>query len=471
MIARAQAGSGFSSLLAYLMRGKKGDERERVEWTSTRGLPFDNPSIVPAMMQALADQAPRVQKPVYHLSISLDPKERLDRAGFEKVVDCTLCDLGLEEHQAILVAHNDREHQHVHVMVNRVHPETFRAWSNRFDYARIEKSLRQQEREMGLREVPGRHFALDGKERFRGGARSIPTGARRAAERTGQPSFVELARQVVRPELRRARSWDQLHSRLDDLGLKLAKRGRGLVVLNGEQAVKVSLVDRQASLAKLELRFGAWQPPSKVQGPTVERWRDVVLLRRVGDRLARDRAVEDGRERDVRAERFERRRLEEEFLRQKRQLSDRLDRQLAWVYRDSATARQLLDRATNDVVLAASMERKPETLGQLRGRGGIFPSAERWEALDRVPQVAATFRKLASLGQAPTMPLRAPPTAAPPRPIRRLDRLAGRLIHKLGWKLAARVLPLPHLHALRLALKVGREVLAPVREMGRGRGF
>ena len=54
---------------------------------------------------------------------------------------------------------------------------------------------------------------------------------------------------------------------------------------------------------------------------------------------------------------------------------------------------------------------------------------------------------------------------------RRLDRLAGRLIHKLGWKLAARVLPLPHLHALRLALKVGREVLAPVREMGRGRGF
>ena len=470
MIARVTLGSGFAELMRYLMRGKGGDSPERVEWTASRSLPFKDPALVPVVMQAVADQAPRVEKPVYHLMISLDQGERLDQLTFEGVVDRTLADLGLEDHQALVVAHRDREHAHVHVMVNRVHPETLKAWSNRFDYARIEKSLRQQERELGLREVPGRHFALPGQDRFQGASRTLPTGARRAAERTGRPSFVELARDLARPELRRAQSWSELHKQLDDLGLGLAKRGRGLVLFDGERAVKISLVDRQASLAKLETRFGIWQPPSKEQKPSAERWRDVVLLRRLGERLSRDRATEDSREQDARAERFEYHRAKEERLREKRQLSDRLDRQLARIYRDPARARRLLmDRAKDDVALPASLVQRPEAFGQLRGRGGMFTSAERWEALDVVPEAAATLRQVVALGQAPTQTPRVTQPAIQERRTRRLDRLAGRLIRKLGWKLAARVLPLPHLHALRLTLKVGRAVLAPVRDLGRER--
>ena len=36
----------------------------------------------------------------------------------------TLDVLKMEEHQALIVCHNDTAHPHVHVIVNRVHPET-----------------------------------------------------------------------------------------------------------------------------------------------------------------------------------------------------------------------------------------------------------------------------------------------------------------------------------------------------------
>src|SRR5919204_648282 len=80
------------------------------------------------------------------------------------VVDCVLSDLGLSEHQAVMVAHQDRPHAHVHVMVNRVHPETGVAWERWQDRPRIERTLREAERALGLREVSGRLYQLDGRE-------------------------------------------------------------------------------------------------------------------------------------------------------------------------------------------------------------------------------------------------------------------------------------------------------------------
>ena len=61
-------------------------------------------------------------------------------------------------------AHQDREHAHLHVMVNRVHPETGVAWERWQDRPVIERALREQERVYGLREVPGRLHQLDGRE-------------------------------------------------------------------------------------------------------------------------------------------------------------------------------------------------------------------------------------------------------------------------------------------------------------------
>src|SRR5207237_4625275 len=165
--------------------------------------------------------------------------------------------LGLAEHQALMVAHQDRAHPHVHVMVNRVHPETGVAWERWQDRPRIERTLRELERELGLREVAGRLYQLDGQEAPE--PARLTSGERRQAERTGEPAFPDRVRAHL-PELRAARSWTELEERLAAHGLRLERKGQGLVITDGKQQVKASRVARDLSLRRLEQRFGIPYP-------------------------------------------------------------------------------------------------------------------------------------------------------------------------------------------------------------------
>src|ERR1041385_2877856 len=120
----------------------------------------------------------------------------------QTVANRVLADLGLSEHQALLVAHWDREHPHVHIMVNRVHPVTGRAWDRWQDQPRIQQTLRILEREFGLREVAGRLYQLDGQEPPE--RAPLTNGERRQAERSGNPAFPDSVRAHL-AELRAAR--------------------------------------------------------------------------------------------------------------------------------------------------------------------------------------------------------------------------------------------------------------------------
>ena len=42
----------------------------------------------------------------------------------EKAADSYLRFMGFDEHQAVYIAHKDTEHPHLHIILNRVHPET-----------------------------------------------------------------------------------------------------------------------------------------------------------------------------------------------------------------------------------------------------------------------------------------------------------------------------------------------------------
>ncbi len=116
-------------------------------------------------MRATAGQNVRVKEPVYHLALSFDPGDAVDRAAMERVADRVLETLGLQEHQVLIVAHADREHAHMHLMVNRVHPETGKVWSRWQDYPAIQRVLREEEEVLGLRRVPGRFAERAASER------------------------------------------------------------------------------------------------------------------------------------------------------------------------------------------------------------------------------------------------------------------------------------------------------------------
>src|SRR6266550_7988196 len=127
MIGVSSSNKSFRVLARYLSEGRTGVAQNRVGWVASRNLPTDDPELAARIMRATAGQNVRVKEPVYHLALSFDPGDAVDRAAMERVADRVLETLGLQEHQVLIVAHADRKHAHMHLMVNRVHPETGRS--------------------------------------------------------------------------------------------------------------------------------------------------------------------------------------------------------------------------------------------------------------------------------------------------------------------------------------------------------
>ena len=153
MISVSSSGRSFKALGRYLVEGRDRAAEGRVAWSSARNLPTDDPELAAKIMRATASQNARTSQPVYHLVLSFDPRDAVDRATMERIADHVLDELRLREHQVLIVAHADREHAHMHLLVNRVHPETGKMWDRWQDYPTIQRVLRQEERALGLRAV------------------------------------------------------------------------------------------------------------------------------------------------------------------------------------------------------------------------------------------------------------------------------------------------------------------------------
>lgn len=250
MVGKVTSGSSFSGLADYLT-----GRPERVAWTEPRWLLGTDPKEIAREMEAAAGQSSRVEKPVYHLSISFGAGDHPTREQMREAAERVLDRLGLSEHQAFLVAHNDTDHPHVHIMVNRVHPETGKAWQTRHDYARIEQVLRSLEKEWGLTPVPGHHAREKGAPAPDRTA-TRQTGEIRQMRRTGEAPFPDVVRARVGKDIAQAKSWAELMGALRQHGLRVEARGRGAVITDGRHYAKASSVDREASLPRLERRFG-----------------------------------------------------------------------------------------------------------------------------------------------------------------------------------------------------------------------
>jgi len=505
VIAKARTGSTFGGLQQYLLRaegqeldagrglqeyllsGRSGEEADRVAWTSARNLPVDDPECAALVMQATAEQNPRVQKPVYHLSLSAAPGEQFSRQHWERMADRVLRDIGLHQHQALLVAHRDTTHQHIHLMINRVHPDTLKAWSNSHDYARLERSERHLEREHQLREVPGRHYQLDGQEQPRGD-RGPTAGERQAAKRTGEEAWAERVRFQVRNDLKQAQSWPDIEKRLAGHGLRLQKRGPGLVVTDGERQVKASRIHRGSSYQRLAERFG-----SRFEDWKRDRGALVKAVGRV-ERVERLRTDLHHRRERFRAEAAKAKSWVSQYRRlnrSAREVSQRLGADLARAYRpeELRTVRRRLAQLAHRGEWGRAvrvLRDEPERLGKLRGSNVMgVKSAER-KAAHRASRSAA--EQVKSLGV--LRPARRRMAGERRGVVRSLKRARARLgaVHRVlqglpsgktlqgqlarvavrvGVKAAELVIPRPAVQVLRAALALAK--LAQEATMGRGR--
>lgn len=258
----AGSGGGFRGVVNYLMLGKKDEpDPDRVAWVQVHNMLTENADLVPRIMRATANQSARCKKPVYHLAIAWHENENPTDDMMREVGAQTLKDLELEEHQALFIAHKDTAHKHLHIVINRVHPETTKAWSNSNDYKRIELSLRKQAEARGLPYVPGR---FNDPEKFGGKGRGARNGEYQAAVRHGKPppkgmwskEDVAALRGLLGPVFTEARSWDDLETKVGALGFRVSPKGQGLIIEGADGYMKLSNLGKQVRLASLEDSFG-----------------------------------------------------------------------------------------------------------------------------------------------------------------------------------------------------------------------
>ena len=98
----------------------------------------------------------KLAKPVVHYTLSWAKDESPDRAEMNRAADQTLKALGLERHQALIVAHRDTDHPHLHVVANRVDPETGKAAKLGNDRLKLANWAERWERDRGGIKCPER---------------------------------------------------------------------------------------------------------------------------------------------------------------------------------------------------------------------------------------------------------------------------------------------------------------------------
>jgi len=248
---------GFRHLARYI-QGR--DTKPRGTWFHAANLPGvsgkDDLALACKLVDAVQAQNTRAgSKRTYHLVISLDPNDRrLERGELQQIVERLVDTLGLSEHQYIAVRHNDTDHEHIHVAINKIHPETFRIHSPAWDHHKLFTGARALERELGL--TPLRSRTRDREK--------VPQRAADCEAHHGIDSFARWARENLRPALRATelRSWDDVRDVCSRFGVVIRPHGNGLVFEDADRAVRVkaSFVAREFSKARLCQRLGPFQP-------------------------------------------------------------------------------------------------------------------------------------------------------------------------------------------------------------------
>lgn len=260
MVANIKSGNSFGHLLRYLTNENK------KEWMDERNIGTVNPDLAKVLMDDVAGQSDQIEKPVYHVSLSWSKFDNPSKHQMIEVVDRWLDHMGLDEHQCVMVAHGDTDHPHLHLAINRVHPETEKAWDRWKDRETSEEILRELEDEFGWEKTYGKNYSEISKE-FDEYRREL-WEEHRAREKKEVAEALGINQSEVddRPlkeralelkdQLFQAQSFKEFDQILDKNGLWLDRKGQGMVVTDGAYQMKASDINRHLSGPKLEEKFG-----------------------------------------------------------------------------------------------------------------------------------------------------------------------------------------------------------------------
>ena len=397
--------ASIRDLADYIRAPEKVNTAEKMMYAGGRGFISDSHAAQREEMIALASEAVRSRNPVNHYIISWREGEQPSPAQIEEAVSIFVEELGVQAHQAIYALHKDTDNLHLHIAINRVHPDTLKCVEiNRgFDIEAAHRAIARIEHDQGWqREQNGRYQVLENGELGRehndpGKARQPDQRQRDMEHRTGAKSAERIAIEEGAPIIKQSQTWEQLHHELSREGMRYEKTGSGATLFVGEVGVKASSADRGASLSKLQKRLGPYQPPPQ-RDPVAQRapepikpdlpgWNDYITGRQAhyaeknAAKLAQDKR--QAQERNALAEEHKRRR----------------DKQLRGNWKGKGellNAMRSVIAAGQAAEKAALKEKHRQERAQHRQQFRPYPDLEQWQRLQHRPALAEQWRYRAS---------------------------------------------------------------------------
>jgi hypothetical protein len=178
MIAKAVKGKGFRGALEYDLTKEKGQLLDS-------NMAGKNPRQLAEEFGQIRKLKPNLGKAVLHVSLSAALGERLTDDQWREIGRHYLTGMGLDNNQYVMTRHMDTEHEHIHLVVNRIQFDG-QVTSDSQDFKRQDKLMRQIEKQFGLVEIAPA-YGLDGKKAS--GRKAPGKDEMEAGLRTGQPSI------------------------------------------------------------------------------------------------------------------------------------------------------------------------------------------------------------------------------------------------------------------------------------------
>ena len=244
--------SSFGNLVKYISNSQ--EKQERVG--EIRLTNFQNETLEWAVAEALAVQQCNQRAEgdkTYHLLISFAPGEQPSAEVLRDIEDHMCAAIGFGEHQRVSAVHHDTDNLHIHIAINKIHPERYTIHEPYRDYKVRSDMCAVLEREHGLQ-------LTNQKGRKRGSE----NGADDMEQHAGIESLLGWIKRECADQLTQAHTWNDLHEVMRKNGLELQERGNGLVITDGSGVgVKASSVSRNLSKPSLEKRLGAFEGDTK----------------------------------------------------------------------------------------------------------------------------------------------------------------------------------------------------------------
>jgi hypothetical protein len=264
MIGKISTGKSFAGCIAYCLHDKL-DEHQEVAMKNRAELVmfnkcFGNEREIVQQFNDVRKLNPKLSKPVMHISLSLSPGEVLSKDKLMEMSEHCAKDLGFDRNQYIAIAHRDTEHQHLHIIANRIGFDK-RTVSDSNNYKKMAQYCRKMELKYQLKQVlsPRRYLSQE--------QRNIPRFDHRK----------ELLRSNIQHALKECYNLPQFEQAMNKKGYQVTK-GRGIsfadekkVTVKGSE-LNYSLQTIERILAKQQLQFANRQRIQTVQQVHQQHW-------------------------------------------------------------------------------------------------------------------------------------------------------------------------------------------------------